>query len=84
MELIAKTVRIGALTLAVALAVQAIYVAYFGGWEPSIHRAVALFVCTVIVIGVQPLISVYPTENKWLAFLYWKIDLAMVAIMAPQ
>jgi len=78
---ITNIVRLGALTLAVGLAVQAIYVAYFGGWEPSIHRAIALFVCTVIVIGIQPLISVYPTQNKLRAALYWAVDAAMAAIM---
>ena len=34
-------IRTVGLTIAVGMALHAIYVAYFGGWEPSIHRAAA-------------------------------------------
>lgn len=77
--MITFTRQLGAL-LALALALQAIYVAYFGGWEPTIHRSVALFVCIAIVIAVTPLAGRYPDHHPLLRAVYWMIDGGMLAV----
>ena len=67
--------------LAFALALQAIYVAFYGGWEPSVHRAAALFFCTLIAIGAMPLAREFPSDNIFLNHLFWLVDGASAIIM---
>jgi len=68
------------LAVAVGMALHAIYVAYFGGWEPSIHRAAALFACIVIVTLTAPLATLQPNHPRLLRGLYWLIDLGILAV----
>lgn len=77
-----KPIRNIALVLAAGLAAQSIYVAYFGGWEPSIHRSIALFACVLIVMGTSPLVQVLSAESKALRGLYWTIDFALIGATA--
>ena len=77
-----KIIRMIALTLAAGLALQSVYVAYFGGWEPSIHRSIALFVCVIIVIGTSPLVQSVPVQGKVFRVLLWGIDFLLAGITA--
>ena len=67
--------------LAFVLAVQAIYVSYFGAFEPTLHRSVALFMCTAVVLLVSPgFVGITRGGGlaKWGAGL---LDLAMLVVM---
>ncbi|MEZ5728576.1 MAG: TRAP transporter fused permease subunit [Burkholderiaceae bacterium] len=68
--------------IAAALALQTIYVAYFGGWEPRYHRAVALFVCILIGLGTMPLADRLPARGPAVRALGWVADAAMLAVAA--
>lgn len=76
----AGLVRNGVMVLAGLLAVHAIYIAWFGGWEPSIHRSVVLFLCVVVVAGVHPLASSFPEHPAPLRALCWLVDAILVGI----
>jgi TRAP transporter 4TM/12TM fusion protein len=68
--------------LAAGLSLQSIYTAYFGVWEPRIHRSLAVMVCAIIVIFVFPLVRIYQPKNSLLRVSCWVVDFILAGIVA--
>ena len=76
------------LLFAFLMGCQALYVSYFGTFEPTFHRSIALLLCVMIVVLVFPGVQSYRLATRVGAgqglfkALAWLIDLTMITIVA--
>lgn len=69
------------LALGVLLAVQAIYTAYFGMFEPGLHRTLAFGACILTAVLFRPLAARINDPTPGRIALCWAIDAALLAII---
>jgi TRAP transporter 4TM/12TM fusion protein len=69
------------LTLGVLLALQAIYTAYFGMFEPGLHRTLAFGACILAAVSIRPLAARLETPTPLKLALCWTIDIVLLAII---
>ncbi|MDA4847389.1 TRAP transporter permease [Hoeflea poritis] len=67
--------------LAFGMAVQSIYTAYFGAFEPTLHRGVSLGICAVIAVFANIHLNRRPRFSGRLGTLAGLFDLVLVAII---
>lgn len=67
--------------IAFAIALQAIFVSYFGTPEPGVHRSVSLLLCTAAVILLVPLASRLGDRGAAVRDAAWVLDLAMLVVV---
>ena len=72
------------LTLGVLLALQAIYTAYFGMFEPGLHRTLAFGACILAAVSIRPLAARLETPTPLKLALCWTIDIVLLAIIAQK
>ncbi|WP_088625811.1 TRAP transporter fused permease subunit [Oceanicola sp. 22II-s10i] len=73
--------RIG-LAVGFLLAVQAIYTAYFGMFEPGLHRTLAFGACILAAVAVKPLAARLANPTPLKSALCWTVDVVLLAIIA--
>ncbi len=61
------------------LAVQSIYTAGFGVWDPVFHRPIILALGFTLAVFVFPLVKLYPTDQRAVRLLFLAIDAVLVA-----
>ncbi|QIE56610.1 TRAP transporter fused permease subunit [Pikeienuella piscinae] len=75
-----RAARAASLTIGFALAVQSLYTAYFGVWEPWFHRSlVTLFSVAAVTLSV-PLAARVRTQSRLTPALCWLVDALMIVI----
>jgi TRAP-type uncharacterized transport system fused permease subunit len=70
------------LFFAFCMACQAVYVSYFGTFEPTFHRSLALLFCVAIIVLVFPGAEHYKLSRGAAKPLFWVLDLAMLVVVA--
>jgi TRAP transporter 4TM/12TM fusion protein len=69
------------ITVTVGISLQSIYTAFFGVWDPLIHRPLIMGAGVLAALLMNPLVKKYPTESTAKKVLFWTIDLVMLAII---
>lgn len=69
------------LFFAFCMACQAVYVSYFGTFEPTVHRSVALLLCVAVIVLVFPGAEHYRLSRGIARPLFWLLDLAMLMVV---
>ncbi|MGB7303886.1 MAG: TRAP transporter fused permease subunit [Burkholderiaceae bacterium] len=69
------------LFFAFCMACQAIYVSYFGTFEPTFHRSLALLFCVAIIILVFPGAEHYKFSKGSAKPIFWLFDMAMLVVV---
>ena len=69
------------LTLGVLLALQAIYTAYSGMFEPGLHRTLAFGACILAAVSIRPLAARLDTATPLKLAFCWTVDIVLLAII---
>ncbi len=72
--------RVG-LALGVLLALQAIYTAYYGMFDPGLHRPLAFAACILAAMAVKPLAARLTNPTPMKLALCWTIDIVLLGII---
>lgn len=72
--------RVG-LALGALLALQAIYTAYYGMFDPGLHRPLAFAACILAAMAVKPLAARLATPTPLKLALCWTVDIILLAII---
>lgn len=68
-------------TLGVILALLAIYTAYFGMFDPGLHRPLAFGACILATVSVRPLAARLESPTPLKTALCWTIDIFLLAVI---
>ena len=76
-----KIIKLSIMVVTFGIAVQSIYTAFFGVWDPLIHRPMLMAAGAFAALLLNPLVEKYPTDRTTKKVLFWVIDLAMLAVI---
>ena len=76
-----KIIKLIVTVVTVGIAGQSIYTAFFGVWDPLIHRPLIMAAGILAALLLNPLVNKYPTDRTAKKVLFWSIDLVMLAII---
>ncbi len=71
-----------ALLIGFALALQALWTAYMGTFDPAYHRTIVFGLCALAVVLHQPLAERLAVASLLLRGVAWLVDIAVVALIA--
>lgn len=77
---IALSRRLG-LLVGVLLGLQAIYTAYYGMFDPGVHRPIVFGACILAAMAVRPLAARLANPTPVKLMLCWTVDLVLLAIV---
>ncbi|SLN70682.1 TRAP transporter permease [Oceanibacterium hippocampi] len=78
---LAKACGLLAAALGLGLALQAIYSAYFGVWEPWFHRSLVVGISVAVVTLTTSLVSRHKPKRRLVAACLIAIDVAIIAVV---
>ncbi|MBT6611955.1 MAG: TRAP transporter large permease subunit, partial [Deltaproteobacteria bacterium] len=76
-----KIIKLVVITITVGISLQSIYTAFFGVWDPLMHRPLIMGAGVLAAMLMNLLVKKYPTDSTAKQVLFWTIDLVMLAII---
>ncbi|UTW12417.1 TRAP transporter permease [Marinobacterium rhizophilum] len=77
-----RTIKAVTLVIGFGLALQALYSAYAGGWEPTVHRSLALAFSAALIVLLKPFALEPFMRHGWLKALGYLFDILLFGIIA--